>query len=153
MEKVLKTVQRGAQTLSRAAKLGPGTTTRKTIIGHVDGYDNYRLRGWALDKNDLNQPLEIRVKVRGAEVTTSRAEKTRSDLSEIAKGHCDHGYEFYVDLSKVKRLSDVTFEARNPQSGKCVDLSITVKVESALKAALETDSKEALRLQSINRLF
>jgi len=53
--------------------------SKKTITGHLDGYDGYLLRGWAVSTDNLSKPV-LSITINDKEIKTFIPNKFRSDL-------------------------------------------------------------------------
>ena len=86
------------------------------------------ISGWALDWDDPDQPLHVKLFLDGVEVETTTADGERLDVAAQTGTNGNHGFEFTLDLPPGDYHSCVYVE--NIPSGDPVQLSCeTVTVE------------------------
>lgn len=75
----------------------PNAANNHQLCGWVEHISNTRIVGWAMDKNFINEPVDVTVTHNGNFLVQERAIEPRDDLKDHGYGDGRHGFDF--DLS------------------------------------------------------
>ena len=101
----------------------PKIKQNKTLIGHIEAFEQGVLRGWAVDKDDYRRAVDVTVLVDGREVATGKADIFRENLKKKGYGSGKHFFRIGIPVEFCDR-KEHEVEIRDTQNnlfiqGKC----------------------------------